>query len=168
MTNSAYIDCDIKVYLPHNKIVKINADLDGTLVLDGITDRLKVRLDANTKASIKNIKKLDIDLYGSTKACLEGIGELYVDCSGASNLIDDNIKTKVGIDLSGAYKCKIDNCDTLGSLEADVSGASNLQVTAVEIDELEIDASGASRVLIRSKVNSKDIDSSGAARVDLV
>lgn len=71
----------------------------------------------------------------------------------------------VGIDLSGANKTRITGFRDLDNLAVDLSGATNSEIEVV-VDRLKLEASGASKVVLKGKSRSVDISLSGACKLD--
>ncbi len=73
--------------------------------------------------------------------------------------------TVKGIDLSGANKTRITGFQNLDNLNIDLSGATNSEID-VNADRLELEASGASRVVLKGRARSADLSLSGACKLD--
>jgi hypothetical protein len=86
-----------------------------------------------------------------------------IEASGASSVSLDNLKnSKLGIDTSGASKIFV-NGET-AKLTVDVSGASKIDAENLKAENANIDASGASSVTVNVS-NELNADASGASRI---
>ncbi|MDQ4123565.1 MAG: DUF2807 domain-containing protein [Acidobacteriota bacterium] len=106
----------------------------------------RLDLSGASKADVKNVRtdKFELDLNGASKINLEGeVATFIADMSGASNLDAENLKTaKAVIEASGASKA---NIFVTEDLNADASGASKI-FYAGNPKTVREDESGASRV----------------------
>jgi hypothetical protein len=106
----------------------------------------RLDLSGASKADVKNIRSnnFELDLSGASKVHLEGEAATFIaDMSGASNLDAENLKTaKAVVDASGASKA-----------------------TVFVTENLNAEASGASRILYAGNPKSVRDDESGASRV---
>jgi hypothetical protein len=106
----------------------------------------RLDLSGASKAEVKNIRSnnFELDLSGASKVHLEGEAATFIaDMSGASNLDAENLKTaKAVVDASGASKA-----------------------TVFVTENLNAEASGASRILYAGNPKSVRDDESGASRV---
>jgi hypothetical protein len=68
------------------------------------------------------------------------------------------------VQISGASQIEAGGFTGAGTIVAEVSGASRLEMTVVA-EELEVDASGASRVTLHGKAESLVVDASGASTI---
>lgn len=70
-----------------------------------------------------------------------------------------------GLDLSGANKSRITGFRNLDDLDVDLSGASNTEME-VEVSRLKMEISGASKVALKGRSRTAEISLSGASRLD--
>jgi phage shock protein PspC (stress-responsive transcriptional regulator) len=70
-----------------------------------------------------------------------------------------------GVDLSGANKSRITGFRNLDELDIDLSGATNTEMD-IEVDRLRMEISGASKVALKGRSRSAEISLSGASRLD--
>jgi hypothetical protein len=111
-----------------------------------VADLKRLNLSGASKADIKNVRtdNFELDLSGASKVQIEGEAATFIaDMSGASNLDAENLKTaKAVVDASGASKA-----------------------TVFVTENLNAEASGASRILYAGNPKSVRDDESGASRV---
>lgn len=110
------------------------------------------------------VEKLAIDLTGASNLDLNIISNvLMLESSGASKFsVRGNVQT-FDADISGASKLEADNLKA-AKIKLDASGASKAKVWAV--DELLVEASGASNVIYKSQNGlKKSIEKSGASKI---
>ncbi len=69
-----------------------------------------------------------------------------------------------GLDLSGAKKTRISGFRNLDNLSVDLSGATNSEIE-INTDRLELEATGASKVVLKGRARTADISLSGACRL---
>ncbi|MBR4440463.1 MAG: DUF2807 domain-containing protein [Bacteroidales bacterium] len=92
---------------------------------------------------------------------------LELKISGASdvNISEIEVKGLLNAQVSGAsdldIKCKV------GKAEFTASGASDVDIPHIETDEIEVTASGASDIDVRGRVNNIKVNASGASEVNL-
>jgi phage shock protein PspC (stress-responsive transcriptional regulator) len=72
--------------------------------------------------------------------------------------------TVKGLDLSGANKTRISGFRNLDNFNVDLSGATNSEIE-VYTDRLELEATGASKVVLKGRARMADISLSGACRL---
>lgn len=105
-----------------------------------------LNLSGASKADVKNVRadKFELDLNGASKINIQGEAATFIaDMSGASNLDAENFQTsKTVIEASGASKASIFVTD---NLNADASGASKIYYSGNPKTVRE-DESGASKV----------------------
>jgi hypothetical protein len=147
---------------------------------DNIMPYIKTRvsggeLDIDNTEDINNPTELKLTIYYKSidEIDISGAASLYsadileasnfeMDCSGASEI---TLKLDVGsfdADFSGASKMEFEG--KVKSAEFDLSGASVLRAYGLEINDLELDASGAAtvKVLVIDRIS---IEASGASSV---
>jgi len=134
----------------------------GELEVDNIRD---INNPTELKLTIYYKSLDEIDLSGAAELFSADVLEsssLEMDCSGASEI---TLKLNVGnfeAEFSGASKVELEG--SAKSVEMEVSGASVLRAYGLEINDLELDASGAAvvKVLVIGKLG---IEASGASSV---
>ncbi len=147
---------------------------------DNIMPYIKTRvsggeLDVDHDVDINNPTKLSLTIYyiSLDELDISGAAELFssdvlkaesleLDFSGASEITLKIDAKNVEADISGASKADLDG--TIVNAEFDISGAAVVRAYGLEINNLELDASGAStvKVLVLDKFS---IDASGASSV---
>ena len=86
-----------------------------------------------------------------------------VEASGASKVSLNGVKNSaLGIDSSGASKISVEG--TTRTLTVDVSGASNIDASNLTAENANVDASGASHVTVNAS-NDVQADASGASKI---
>ena len=149
---------------------------------DNIQEQIKLKvkdgiLEMETKGNIRNPKKMNafitipnldaLDLSGACKLTTTDRfdnDKMDIDLSGASGL---EIKIKVNkleIEQSGASKSTISGF--AGNMELDASGASHSYMEDLEVNNANIDISGASHINYKGSVKRVDVSTSGAASVN--
>ncbi|AWW00694.1 PspC domain-containing protein [Arcticibacterium luteifluviistationis] len=73
--------------------------------------------------------------------------------------------TLESLDISGASKIKVLSFENINEMDIDISGASNAKLD-IEAKKLRVDGSGASHMEIRGRVDEIDMDLSGASRFE--
>ena len=154
--------------------VRIDDSLEEYLLLDRQGDTLRIELEpghtynlggATLKATVQMPELVGLGLSGASRATLEGFEStkpLDVHVSGASQLRGE-IEVGAGqLKASGTSQIRL-----VGSgrdVTIDASGASQVDLSRFEVDDAEIEASGASTVSIHA-AGRLDADASGASRV---
>jgi hypothetical protein len=154
--------------------VRIDDSLEEHLLLDRQGDTLRIGLEpghtynlgaATLGATVQMPELAGLELSGASRATLQGFQStrpLYVHVSGASQLRGE-IEAGAGqFKASGTSQIRL-----VGSgrdVAIDASGASQLDLSHFEVDDAEIEASGASTVSIRAG-GRLDARASGASRV---
>ena len=72
-----------------------------------------------------------------------------------------------GLEISGASKGTVSNFDSKDNLDAEVSGASSLELVDISAGDIKLNASGASKVIGDISGGSMNFDVSGASTVQL-
>lgn len=134
------------------------------LHLSGLVNDCDVEVSGASKVKMDiTSRKTEVDISGASNAHIDGdYGELDVESSGASNCKLAGKAKKLKIDGSGACNFKGEEM-TATICEVELSGASKAGVTAVEY--LEVELSGASRLVYNGDVAKLDVDdiSSGSS-----
>ena len=111
-----------------------------------VADLKRLNLSGASKADLKNVRtdNFELDLSGASKVQIEGEAATFIaEMSGASNLEADNFKTaKAHVDASGASRA---NVFVTEDLNAEASGASKISY-AGNPKSIRDRESGASRV----------------------
>jgi len=108
-----------------------------------------------------------VSLSGANKARISGftgLSKLGIDVSGASKTEIDVETNELTVELSGASKASLKG--KARSATFDLSGACKLNATAMNFDNVDIDASGASRAEFGRVVNIKK-STSGASKIEV-
>jgi hypothetical protein len=111
-----------------------------------VADLNRLNISGASKANVKNVRadNFELDLSGASKVNIEGEAATFIaDMSGASNLDAENFKTvKATVEASGASKASVFVTD---NLNAEASGASKIYY-AGNPKTIREDESGASKV----------------------
>ncbi len=92
------------------------------------------------------------------------IEDLEVSGASSGNVI--NVKAdSLELKASGASKIKISG--TAKDLEANASGASTIDAESLQVENAEVDASGASKAII-SASNELNVEASGASKISYI
>lgn len=136
---------------------------NGTLYAKYRNSLRNRRYDMNLTITMPTLR--GVDFSGASRSEVtgfRGLRELDIKLSGASRCTIDLSATRTNIDLSGASD--LDMQGASGFLYGDLSGASKIEAFDFEVDEAELDLSGASTA--RVKVSKRlDVKASGASSV---
>ena len=107
----------------------------------------------------------ELELSGASKANLVGFGaqnNLKIGLSGACRTVFDGDVKNLDVDLSGASNLVMRGRAT--NLDADLTGACKVEATSMQIDQANVSASGASHATL-GQVNKLESNTSGASKV---
>lgn len=106
----------------------------------------------------------DLDVAGAAHVALQNVDQdaLELDISGAAKVVGAGTVKKLRLDVSGASTIELERL-TSKCVKASVSGAANVRLTAT--DEIRGDVSGVSGVAVYGGTKSRDVDTSGLARL---
>ena len=164
-----------KVYLYQGNTESLTVEADANLMQHIKTkvkgDKLEIYLDE----SIKNATKLNIyltfeqlemiDISGAVSLIGEDrmeFGELWLDGSGASEITLNMSVEVFKVDLSGASEVELTG--EARTVNIDISGASEFNAFDFEIENCEVDVSGAAEAKLYVSQN-LEVEVSGAASV---
>jgi len=135
--------------------------VNGTLKIE-TEKRLKSSNPIRVRIYAPDINKLDVS--GVAKVTLNDVNNesLSVDSSGASKLQISGVAARLNADLSGAVQLDADGL-TVKNASIDASGASYVSLNVTE--RLNAEASGASKILYSGSPTSIEKDVSGASSV---
>ena len=143
---TAQKDYNVEVQADDNLLTNIKTEVSGDTLKIYSEDRISPKTRINVKISMPSIEGLDVSGASSGNIANVKTNSLELKASGAS---------KIGI--SGAAK----------TLNADASGASTIDAEALQVEDAEIEASGASKAVV-SATNELNIEASGASKVSYV
>jgi Putative auto-transporter adhesin, head GIN domain len=139
-------DFNVTVEADDNLLDKVETELDGDTLKVYSKGRISPKTKITVKISMPNLEEIEV--------------------SGVSNVTVSSVKNDdFEVRLSGASKLKIDGKTT--NAKFDVSGASKFDGENLEIENAEIDNSGASSVLV-SVTKNLTADTSGASKVTYI
>lgn len=151
-TNEGLFD-DLKVEVK-KKTLQINAKKNICYVLDNF----------NIDIYGKNVKDIDISTAAIHVAGLALGDELDIELSGSSQAyINGKDMSSLEVSLSGASDIEIYNTVSINNVKINASGASDFEGDIIVSNDLEIDLSGASGVLLKGSAENLDLDSSGSS-----
>lgn len=181
---------------PANVVIEANENLHNYIEVKNIGDRLSVgmkdrinirRGSATLKVHITCEQLSNLEASGASNITLHDVLDnenthielsgasnlngdintvhLQANLSGASNLTINGNTTSLDLDASGASNLKDYNLN-VEYFDADLSGASNAQLTVTK--ELKVEASGASNVRYKGYGTVKKQDLSGASNIKKV
>lgn len=114
-------------------------------------------------ADVLESSHLELDCSGASEITLKlKVSVMEVDCSGASKLELEGKADKVEMDLSGASVIRAYGLE-INKLDLEASGAAVVKVLV--LDNITIDASGASSVRYKGSPSIDLLDSSGASSI---
>lgn len=153
----------------------LNLRLESESARFGVSGASKIDVDGMihechadvSGASVLNFEiesiETEINASGASKIFIDGeYGELDIECSGASRCVLKGAAKDLNIEGSGASKFQAEDMVAL-QCDVDLSGASVGSVQVVNL--LEVDLSGASKLLYNRDVNKLEVDdiSSGSS-----
>lgn len=126
------------------------------IAIEGTTVKLKnkgnISDDVKVKVYFTQLKNIEVSGAGEVKMKeLYKTETLIIDGSGASDLYINAEVNKMDVNLSGASDMKADG--KINTLKLDLSGASEIKATAIEIQDADIEMSGASEAVLDVKNN---------------
>lgn len=173
--NSIRVSSAFEVILSQGDYEKVVVEANENL-MDNIKTEVKgSKLIVSSRGCLKNHKTIKIyitfkninSLYvsGAVEICGEGklnFDVLDMDFSGASEIEMDITANKLSGDFSGASEISLSG--KVNDVKLELSGASELKALELEIQNFDIEISGAAeaKVYIKQKLN---VDISGAAEV---
>ena len=174
----------VEVTADDNVLERVEVRVRGSTLELQLESGLSLR-NATLEAVITMPELVSVEASGASRARFEGFGataRFDARASGASSIRGDIETDDLSADVSGASTVELAGSAATAELEA--SGASGLELRALEVavadvrlsgasradltvtDELDIDASGASRVSYRGDPGIGRIDLSGGSSVD--
>ncbi len=140
---AAQKDFSVEVQADDNLLANIKTEVDGDTLKIFSEDRISPKTRINVKISMPELEGLDI--------------------SGASSGNVSNVKAdSLELKASGASKIKIDGATE--DLNADASGASSIDAENLRAENAEVEANGASSATV-SATNDLDVSASGASKI---
>lgn len=140
------------------------------------TVTIPARLEKNLVFTLNEYGKLKLGFEGSVtfrkgEECTADIvcsslQNVYLSGATDLNALGDYRGSVVTFKLSGASKGKFEGMMKAKEMELEMSGASKLVVNA-EVEKAEIELSGASALLLTGKAQTSEVEVSGAAKGDL-
>lgn len=158
-------DFDVQIEADENLLPYIKTEVDGD-TLKIFRKGWMVFSGGGSKPVITvSMPQIDnLDISGASSATMTDLNEnnLRIDASGASKITLFGQVTSLSIDSSGA--CHID-AENLKAVDADIdaSGASRISVAA--LNDLRVDANGASKIVYAVEPKNLEQDVSGASSV---
>lgn len=166
-----------QVYITQGNGPSVKVKADENLLSYIITEVRGNTLYIYTRKGYQLHTEVKLKVYASMKEVeelkLSGVCGLYTDApiqadrlklnmSGATKGLLKISATELDADISGATHLKVEG--KVGTAKLDVSGAGEINATALETDNASIDASGAAKVSIQSNQKLR-VTASGAAVV---
>jgi len=140
---TAQKDFSVEVEADDNLLSQIKTEVSGDTLKITTQDRISPRNKIRVKISMPALNGLDI--------------------SGASEAVVTNVKTdSLKLEASGASSIKI--AGEANSLESNASGASKIDAENLNVEDANVEASGASTSII-SATNELQADASGASTI---
>lgn len=168
---SSAFDIELTQANSESLVIEAQENIMEHIVVEVVGGTLKIY----TKGNIRKVKKMKAyisfkmideielsgacDLLGMNKFELK---ELDIDLSGASDLKINLDASEINIEASGATDIEL--MGSARELEIDVSGASDINTLDLEVDNVVIDASGASTIKVFANKDLR-VDASGATTV---
>jgi hypothetical protein len=128
---------------------------------------LGLELSGATRGAITGFESgedLDIRVSGASSLELDGIvaGDMAFDISGASRVTGEITAGDVEYDISGASTVRLQGA--AGDMKLDLSGASNAELDGLPVSDADVNLSGASRAAVNVD-GILNIDLSGASKL---
>lgn len=164
-------EVDIEVGPAFRVVVHADDNLVDRVITEVDGDTLEIHLPGSVstkaplRAEISMPSLAGVDVSGATKADIDGVTaeELELEASGASHIVARGKAGKLDAEASGATQ--LDTRELKAAIvRIDVSGASKAEVTATEA--LDADASGSSTIRYFGAPASVRTDTSGASTID--
>lgn len=138
----------------------------GTITLPKVM-AAQLKLSGLSNVTIRDYQgALEIDASGASQVTSENstIMNPDIDLSGAGKISLDNCQGNGRIELSGAGKITANSC-TLGTLTVRTSGAGEVDIKAGTVTDLDAEVSGAGRIKVPKPSGKIEQDTSGAGNV---
>ncbi len=139
-------DYSVEVQADDNLLTNIKTEISGDTLKIYSEDRISPKTQINVKISMPSIESLDV--------------------SGASSGNVVNIKTD-SLELRASGASKISVKGETQTLKAGASGASTIDAEALQVEDAEVEASGASKAIV-SVTNELNIEASGASKISYI
>lgn len=139
-------DFSVEVQADDNLLANIKTEVSGSTLKIYSEDRISPKTRISVKISMPSVEGLDI--------------------SGASSANVSSVNANsIELKASGASKIKIDG--SAKELNADASGASTIDAEGLKAEDADVEASGASKAMV-SATNDLEADASGASKISYV
>lgn len=136
-------DFDVEIEADDNLLPFIKTEVSGDTLKIYTEGKISTRSRINVRVMMPDVEQLD--------------------ASGASNFNVSNVKgEKVNLEASGASKITING--EVRDLDVDLSGASKVEAESLRAENVRIDASGASKAAVFAS-NELNADASGASKI---
>lgn len=168
---SSAFDIELTQGNSESLVIEAQENIMDHIVVEVVGGTLKIYVKGNIRRvkqmkayiSFKMIDEIELsgacDLIGMNKFELK---ELYIDLSGASDIRINLDANEINIEASGATEIELRG--TANELEIDISGASDINTLDLVVDDVVIDASGASTIKVFANKDLR-VDASGATKV---
>lgn len=139
-------DYRVEVQADDNLLSNIKTEVSGDTLKIYSEDRISPKTQINVKISMPSIESLDV--------------------SGASSGNILNVKADL-LELKASGASKIGVKGEAKTLNADANGASTIDAEALQVEDAEVEASGASKAVV-SATNELNVEASGASKISYV
>jgi hypothetical protein len=153
---------NVTVEADDNLLENIKTEVSGDTLKIYSSDRISPKTRVKVSISMPAIEGLNIS--GASNGSVAGVNadSLELKASGASKIKIDGTAKQLNVDASGASTIDAENLKAEGA-DVEASGASKAIVTA--INDLKVDASGASKITYIGEPKNIKQNSSGASSV---
>lgn len=152
----------VEVQADDNLLANIKTETSGDTLKIYSADRISTKTPINIKISMPEIENFEVSGASSGNLSNVKADDLELKASGASKIKIEGTAKEVNADLSGASTLEAENLKTENA-KVEASGASKATVSAT--GDLDVDASGASRITYTGEPKNLKQNSSGASSV---
>jgi hypothetical protein len=152
----------VEVQADDNLLANIKTETSGDTLKIYSEDRISPKTQVLIKVSMPEIENFEVSGASSGNLTNVKADDLELKASGASKIKIVGTANKLSADATGASTIDAEGLQT-GSAEVEASGASKASVAAT--DDLNIDASGASKIIYIGDPKNLKQNSSGASSI---
>lgn len=156
-------DFSVTVEADDNLLQYIKTEVSGNTLKIYSEGKISPTAKLNVKISMPELTGLDVSGASDAKVTNVKADSLELKASGASEIIIGGEARELKADASGASKINAENLKTQNA-DVDANGASAATVTAT--DQLNVQASGASKISYTGEPKNVKQDSSGASSIN--
>ncbi len=155
-------DFAVEVQADDNLLSNIKTEVSGDTLKIYSSDRISPKTPVKIVVSMPEIENFEVSGASNGKISNVKADDLKLKASGASKIKIEGTAKDLNADLSGASSLEAENLKAENA-QVEVSGASQATVSA--FNELNVDASGASRIIYTDEPKNLKQNSSGASSI---